>query len=60
MIKIKKYRIGKRGKRGAVLSIPQIFLEDNNMKAGDIMEVYRSKTNGEDVLVLVPKKTAIK
>ena len=60
MNKMKSYRIGKRGVRGFVLSLPQIFLEDNKVQPGDKIDVYRDVQNGKDVLVLVPKKTAIK
>ena len=55
MIKIKEYSIGKRGARGAVLSLPKLFLDDNNVQPGDTMEMYREKVEGKDALILIPR-----
>jgi len=56
LIKIKEYKLSQRGIRGAVLSIPRVFLADNDLKAGDVIEVHRGFQDGKDVLVLIPKK----
>lgn len=56
LAKIKEYKVGKRGDRGAVISLPTIFLNDHNITSGDIIELYRGTVNGySDVLVIIPK-----
>jgi len=56
MIKIKQYTVGKRGKRGAVISLPKIYLDDNNISAGDTLEIFRDNLpSGEDALIIIPK-----
>lgn len=56
LAKIKEYKVGKRGDRGAVISLPSIFLDDNQIKPGDKLELHRGSIEGyEDVLVIVVK-----
>ena len=50
MIKIKQYKIGKRGKRGRVLSVPKVWIDDLHLKAGDTINFYRDE---QDRLILV-------
>lgn len=52
MIKINRYKIRRSG-QGVTITIPKIWLEDNNLDAGDLVEIYRDE---DDRLVIVPKK----
>jgi len=51
MVLIKKYRISRKGHRGATVTLPAVYLEDLDLKAGDIIKVYREGDN----LILVPE-----
>lgn len=51
MILIRKYRLRKSGKRGHILTIPEEYVEDAKLQAGQKMAIYR---DGEK-LVLVPE-----
>lgn len=53
MIKIKEYKIKKQGIRGFSLSIPTVWIVDNQLTQGDSIEFYRDE---QDRLILVPKK----
>ena len=53
MIKIKQYKIQKRGLRGRVLAVPKVWLDDLNLQPGDTIDFYR---DAEDRLILVPEK----
>jgi bifunctional DNA-binding transcriptional regulator/antitoxin component of YhaV-PrlF toxin-antitoxin module len=44
-VKIKTYKVGKRGSRGYVLSLPKVWLEDVQMHEGDLVEVFRDTDN---------------
>jgi len=55
MIKIKEYKITKQGWRGNAISVPKVWVDDNNLGAGDVIEFYRDE---HEHLVLVPKKRA--
>ncbi|MBU1095801.1 MAG: hypothetical protein KKB34_04905 [Bacteroidetes bacterium] len=58
MIKIKEYKVGKRGLRGAVLSLPKIFVDDNDLGPGDVLEIFRdNELAGKDALIIIPKNT---
>lgn len=60
LAKLKEYRIGKRGIRGFNISLPKIFLEDNQIEAGDKVEMHRGQIeNHGDVLVIIPKPTEV-
>lgn len=39
------------------LNIPKVYTEDNKLKIGDELEFFRTEINGDDALVIVPKKT---
>ncbi|MDD4292009.1 MAG: hypothetical protein PHX51_07240 [Clostridia bacterium] len=58
LAKIKEYKAGARGDRGAVISLPAIYLIDQNISPGDILEIYRGNLSEkfQDVLVIVPKR----
>lgn len=56
MIKIKEYKARKYGLRGVEMSIPKVFLEDNNIKDGDKLEIYREFIDGKDALIILPKR----
>ncbi|PKL87374.1 MAG: hypothetical protein CVV23_15755 [Ignavibacteriae bacterium HGW-Ignavibacteriae-2] len=58
MIKIKEYKVGKRGLRGAVLSLPKIFVDDNDLGPGDVLEIFRdNEVTGKDALIIIPKNS---
>jgi len=52
MEKIKEYRLRANGKRGAVLTIPAVFLKDNKIGPGDTVEVYRETSISGDYLLI--------
>jgi len=47
MVKIKDCRIGVRGR----VSLPPIWLHDNGVNAGDIVEVYRCVGKPDDLVI---------
>ena len=49
MVKIKEYKIRASGVRGLVVSLPQVWVKDNDLRAGDAVDVYRDE---EDRLIL--------
>ncbi len=60
MVKIKEYLIQKQGQRGRVLTLPKVWIDDNDLEFGDSIEYYRgeiAELEGRDVLVLAAKKT---
>lgn len=52
MVLIRKYRIRKAGSRGHVVSIPNEYIEDIGIAAGQKIAMYRD----EDRLVLIPER----
>jgi len=56
LVKIKQYKVGKRGLRGSVIGIPSVFITDNKIKPGDVLEIYRTFIEGKDALVIIPQK----
>ena len=50
-IVISRYKVRKSGIRGATITLPTVWVEDNALKAGDLIEMIR---NGDDSLTLVP------
>lgn len=56
LAKIKEYKLSQSGLRGAIVSLPKIFITDNNLEPGDILEFYRGQVGDyKDVLLLIPK-----
>lgn len=53
MIKIKTYRIGKRGARGSVIGLPRTWVDDLKIGAGDLIDFYRDEANR---LILIARK----
>jgi bifunctional DNA-binding transcriptional regulator/antitoxin component of YhaV-PrlF toxin-antitoxin module len=53
MVKIKEYKIGKRGLRGHAITVPKVWVDDNRLTVGDKIEFYRDE---EDQLILIPRK----
>ena len=51
---LRSYRIRQAGDRGATVSIPTSWLEDQGLKFGDKIDAYQNFT-GE--IVLVPRRT---
>lgn len=52
MILIRRYRLRKSGKRGHILTIPEEYIEDAELQAGQKIAMYRDG----DRLVLIPEK----
>lgn len=52
-IKIKSYKVRRDGLRGMVISLPKVWAEDQQLKAGDRIDIYR---NTEDQLIIVCSK----
>jgi hypothetical protein len=50
-VKIKSYRIGARGKRGATISLPIVWAQDLGLEMGSVIDVYRDTS---DRLILCP------
>ena len=50
MVKIRNYKVSKRGIRGFVVSLPLVWLEDVGAKVGDNLSMYRDTL---DRLVIV-------
>ena len=55
-IKIKAYKIRANGIRGSVLSLPSVWVQDVGLKAGDLVNVYRT---GDDRLILEVVRPAV-
>lgn len=59
MIKIKEYIARQYGNRGVQLSLPQVFINDNNIQTGDTLEIYRDNLpDGDDVLIIKLKNNS--
>ena len=52
-VKIKQYKIRKSGKRGLTITVPQVWVLDNKLSAGDMIVFFRTEN---DDLVLKIKK----
>ncbi len=44
-IKIKTYRLRRSGLRGLTIHLPAVWIEDTGLKAGDSLDLYRTKEN---------------
>jgi len=53
MVKIKEYKIRKSGKRGLVVTLPQVWAQDNGLDIGDKIEFYRNEN--EELVLKVAK-----
>lgn len=51
MIKMSKFKIFKRGHRGRGVTLPAVWIEDNELDAGDYIYCYR---DSEDRLIITP------
>lgn len=54
--KIAKNKLLQYGLRGAAITIPRIFIEDNKIEKSDEVSIYRGSFNGVDALILIPSK----
>ena len=52
-IKIKTYKIGKRGARGNIIGLPRTWVDDVGIGPGDMIDIYRDDA---DRLIFVPRK----
>lgn len=56
---MEKIVIGKTHKysasvNGIGIRIPDVFVKDNNLHPKSSIEIFRTKTNGKDSLILIP------
>lgn len=51
MIKIKTYKLSRRGSSGSVMALPAVWVRDLDLKPGDRLDIYRDK---HDRLIIVP------
>ncbi len=56
LVRIARQKNFQYGASGVAIQIPPIFVEDHNIALKDELEIFRSETNGEDVLVIMPPK----
>ena len=40
-VRVRAYRVSKRGARGFAVTLPPAWVEDANLRHGDFVEVYR-------------------
>jgi len=52
-IKIRSYKISKRGHRGLSITVPQAWAEDVGVGAGDVVDFFRDDKNH---LILQPRQ----
>ncbi len=53
MIKIKSYKIQQQGRKGRVLTVPKVWIDDQKLELGDKINFYRDE---EDRLILVAER----
>nr|BDD43745.1 hypothetical protein 5 [bacterium] len=53
MIKIKAYKLQRKGIRGVMISLPKIWIDDLHLQPGDIIDVFRDEL---DQLILQARK----
>jgi len=51
MVKIKTYKLSRRGDRGLVVSLPIVWTTDLGLKVGDRLDFYRDE---HDRIIIVP------
>lgn len=56
MQKIREASIYKAGNKGAAISIPKVFIDDNDLLNQNKIEIYRDTINNRDALVIIPVK----
>jgi bifunctional DNA-binding transcriptional regulator/antitoxin component of YhaV-PrlF toxin-antitoxin module len=54
-VAIRKYRIRKNGARGQVISLPQMWLDELGLVAGDEVIIYR-RALSDDLIVRAERK----
>ena len=54
MVKIKTYKLSKRGARGLVLSMPKVWADDMKLKPGSRIDMYRDE-QGQLILKVAGK-----
>ena len=54
LTKIATHKLFKYGTRSLGLWIPPVFIQDNALAAREDVDVYRTKIDGRDALVLIP------
>jgi len=55
LIKIRSYSIGRSGLTTKTIPLPKVWLEDNNLKVTDKIEMFRAYLSGRDVLIIAKK-----
>jgi hypothetical protein len=57
MQKISEYKLRQYGQRGVSLTIPRVFANDNDIKFGYPVQIFRGNIDGIDSLIIQPKAT---
>jgi bifunctional DNA-binding transcriptional regulator/antitoxin component of YhaV-PrlF toxin-antitoxin module len=55
MIKIRTYKMSRRGDRGSVLSLPAVWVHDLGIQPGDQLDVYRDEL--DRLIIVAPGKS---
>lgn len=53
MVKIKTYKIARKGVRGLSVALPKVWVEDLGLKPGDKLDFYRTE---DDMLIITKSK----
>ena len=56
-IKIKSYRVSKRGNRGLIISVPVVWCDDMKIKPGDVIDIYR---DDQDRIILTKAEEQVR
>ena len=56
MEKIKEYRIRQYGKRGHAITLPKVWIKDNKLVGGEVLEFLRETTPEYDRLIIQKKR----
>jgi hypothetical protein len=55
MVKIKTISVKRKKITGFMITIPQVFMEDNFVSQGDSIEIYRSTERADELIIKIKK-----
>lgn len=58
LAKLKEYKISKRGRRGFLVTLPQIWILDQKLGRGDILCIFRD-TDNDDLVIRKLEKVGV-
>lgn len=58
LAKLKEYKITKRGLRGFLVTLPQIWITDQDLKRGDMLCIFRD-TDTDDLVIRKAEKSGL-